>query len=44
MNQDVNGNRKLFLQEVSKVNGGKMENCSKIKDGNGTLVLEEVEV
>ena len=26
MNQDVNGNRTLFLKEVSKTNGGKVEN------------------
>ena len=24
MNQDVDGNRKLFWEEVNKVNGGKM--------------------
>ena len=29
MNQDVNGNRKLFCKEVSKVNEGKMESCNK---------------
>ena len=44
MNQDVNGNRKLFCKEVSKVNGGKVENCNRIKDGNGRLTLEEAEV
>ena len=42
--QDVNGNRKLFCKEVSKVNGGKVENCNRIKDGNGRLTLEEAEV
>ena len=26
MNQDVNGNRKLFWKEVRKANGGKVEN------------------
>ena len=26
------------------MNGGKVENCSRIKGGNGTLALEEVEV
>ena len=40
MNQEVNGNRKLFWEKVSKVNGGKVENCRKIKDGNGRLVQE----
>ena len=44
MNQDVNGNRKLFWNEVSKENGGKVENCSNIKDENGRLALEEVEM
>ena len=44
MNQDVNGNRKLFWKEVSKANGGKVENSNRIKDGNGRLVLEEAEV
>ena len=33
MNQDVNGNRKLFWKEVSKANGGKVENFNRIKDG-----------
>ena len=44
MNQDVNGNRKLSLKEVSEANGGKVENSNGIKDGNVTLVLEEAEV
>ena len=44
MTQDVNGNKKLFWKEVSKLNGGKLENSNKIKDGNGRLILEEVEV
>ena len=44
MNKDVNGNRKLFWKEVSKANGGKVENSNRIKDGNGGLVLEEAEV
>ena len=26
MNQDVNGNRKLFWKEMSKANGGMVEN------------------
>ena len=36
MNQDMNGNRKLFWKEVNKANGGKVENSNKTKDGNGT--------
>ena len=44
MNQDVNGNRKLLWKEMSKANGGKVENSKRIKDGNGRLVLEETEV
>ena len=34
MNQDVNGNIKLFWKKVAKENGGKMENCNKIKNNN----------
>ena len=30
MNQDVNGNRKLLWKGVN--NGGKVENCSRIKN------------
>ena len=44
MNQDVNGNRILFWKEVSKENGGKVQNSNRIKKGNGRLVLEEAEV
>ena len=44
MNQYVNRNRKLICMEISKVNGGKVESFSRIKDGNGKLALEEVEV
>ena len=41
MNQDVEGNRHLFWKEVRKVNGGKGESGSRIKDGNRRLALEE---
>ena len=34
MNQDVDGNRKFFWK-VSKVNGRKVESCSRKNDGNG---------
>ena len=44
MNQDMNGYRKLFWKEVSKANGGKVENSKRIKDGNRRVALEEVEV
>ena len=44
MDQDVNRNRKLFWKEASTVNGGKVKNSSRIKKGNGRLVLEEAEV
>ena len=44
MNEDVNGNKKLFWKEVSNVKGGKMESCSRIKDGNGRLAQGEDEV
>ena len=33
MNQDVDESRKLFWKMI-KVNGGKGESCSRIKDGN----------
>ena len=39
MSQDVNGNRKLFRKEVSKMNEVKVENCSRVRDGNGRLAL-----
>ena len=44
MNEDVNGNKKLFWKEVSKVNGGKVDSCNRIKDGNERLELGEDEV
>ena len=44
MNEDVNGNRKLFLKEVSNAKGGKVEICSRIKDGNERLAQGEDEV
>ena len=44
MNEDLNGNRKLFCKAVSKVNGGKGKISNKIKDGNGRLLLEETEI
>ena len=44
MNQDVNGNRKLFWKEVSKANGRRVGSCSRIKDGNWRLTVEEVKV
>ena len=34
MNQDVNGNRKFFWKEVSKINGGKVKNSNR-EDGTG---------
>ena len=40
MNEDVNGNRKLFWKRLSNAKGGKVENCSRIKDGNGRLAQE----
>ena len=44
MDEDVNGNRKLFWKEVSRAKGGKVESCSRIKDGNGRLTQGEDEV
>ena len=40
MNEDVNGNRKLFWRKVSKAIGGKVENSNRIKDGYERLALE----
>ena len=34
----------MFWKEVSKTNGGKVENSNRIKYGNGRLVLEKAEV
>ena len=44
MNEDVNENRKLFWKVRSIEKGGKVESCSRIKDGNGRLALGEDEV
>ena len=44
MNQDVNGNTKLFWREASKVNGRKIESCSRIKDSNRRLKVGDYEV
>ena len=44
MKEDVNGNRKLFWKKVSNAKGGKVESCSRIKDGNGGLARGEEEV
>ena len=44
MDQNVSENRKLYLKKLSKVNEGKVKNCSRIKDGNRKLALGEVEV
>ena len=35
MNEDVNGNRKLFWKEISNAKGEKVESCSRVKGGNG---------
>ena len=37
MNEDSNGNRKLFWKSVRNAKGGKVESCSRIKDGNESL-------
>ena len=37
---DVNGNRKLFWKEVSNAERGKVESCSRIKDGYGKMKCE----
>ena len=40
----MNGNRKLFWKEISKANGVKVKSCRRIKDENGALAMEDVEV
>ena len=37
MIQALYGNRKFFWKDVSKVKGGKVESCSRIKDGEDDL-------
>ena len=44
MNEDVNGNEKMFWKEVSNAKGGKVESCNRIKSGNGRLVQGEDEM
>ena len=44
MNEDVNGNKELFWKEVNNAKGGKVESCSRVKDGNGRLTQGEDEV
>ena len=44
MNEDLNGKMKLFWKEVNNAKGGKVDSCSKIKDGNGRLAQGENEV
>ena len=44
MKEDVNVNRKLFWKKMSNAKGGKVENCCRIKDGNGRLAQGEDEV
>ena len=43
MNQNVNGNRKLFWKEIFNAKGGKVESCSRIQDGNRRLAQGEGE-
>ena len=44
MNGDVNENRKFFWKKVSNAKRGKVESCSRIKNGNGKLAQGEDEV
>ena len=39
MNHDVNGNRNLLWKEVSKMDGGKVRSCSRVKAGNSRMAL-----
>ena len=42
-NEDDNENWKLFWKEVSNPKGGKVESCSRVKDGNEKLAQGEDE-
>ena len=44
MNEDVNGNKKVFWKEVSNAKGRKVESCSRMKDGSRRLAQGEDEV
>ena len=44
MNEDVNGNRKLFWKEVTNTKGGKVESYNRIMDRNGRLAQGEDEL
>ena len=44
MNEDMNGNRKLFWKKVSNAKGGKVESCSRVRDGNRRLAQGEDKV
>ena len=44
INQDVSKNGKLFWKELIKVNGRKVENCSRIKKENRRLIMGEEEL
>ena len=44
INEDANGNRKLFWKKVSNTKGGKVECCSRIKGENERLAHMEDEV
>ena len=37
MNEDMNGNRKLFWKEVSNAKEGKVGSSSRVENGNGRL-------
>ena len=43
-NKEVEMNEKLFWKKMSKMDGVKVRNCTRIKDRNGWLVLGEDKV
>ena len=43
MNQDVDGNKKLFWKEVSNVNGRNVESCNRINNESGRLAGKKME-
>ena len=44
MNDDLNGNVKLFWKEVRKANGSTKSGCKRIKGRDGSMLIEEEDV
>ena len=44
LSKDFVDNRKIYHKEIKRIRGGKRNDCSKIKDGNGRVLKEKEEV